>query len=232
VLPDWAGAPPGWLTREHWAPLAIVDYGDRPFLVDSKRRLCLLTANMAIRKSVLEQIGHFQLELQRVQDSVGSMEDHELLIRLWNINRQGMYLPELVVIAEVSADRLSKRYHRRWHRGHGRFWALARLEEMDRSDTGRLFDIAAHMYRRAAFDALGWLANVARGRSDRAFTNETALLFFAGFFQQRYSEFRRGAVSGRLREVVRFARSITRPRRPRHETRASIAGGPSQSPRP
>jgi glucosyl-dolichyl phosphate glucuronosyltransferase len=232
VVPEWRSTPPGWLTREHWAPLAIVDYGERPFLVDSNRQLCLLTANMAVRKSVLEQIGQFQPALQRVQDSVGSMEDHDLLIRLWKINRQGMYLPELVVTSEVSTDRLRKRYHRRWHRGHGRFHAMARLEEVERSTTGRLFDVAAHMYRQAALDAVGWLANQARGRRDRAFTNETALWFFTGFFRQRYSDFRRSSESGRLRDVVRFARSITRRRLHCPEPRPSIAGGPFQSPRP
>ena len=37
VLPDWGCTPPEWLTREHWAPLALVDYGDQPFYVDSGR---------------------------------------------------------------------------------------------------------------------------------------------------------------------------------------------------
>jgi hypothetical protein len=232
VLPRWTFARPAWLTDDHWAPLAIVDYGDRSFYVNAEQRLCLLTANMAMRKDALVEIGCFQPLLQRVQDSVGSMEDHELLIRLWKANRRGLYVPQLVVTSDIVADRLLKRYHRRWHRGHGRFHAMARLAETERSDSGRLFDVAAHMYRQAALDAVGWLANLARGRRDRAFTHETALLFFAGFFEQRYSEFRRRAESGRMREVVRFARSIIRrqPRRP--ETRASMAGGPSQSPRP
>ena len=231
VLPRWTLAPPAWLTRDHWAPLAIVDYGDRSFYVNGQHPLCLLTANMAMRKDALLDIGCFQPKLQRVQDSVGSMEDHELLIRLWESDRQGLYVPQLLVMSEIVADRLRKRYHRRWHRGHGRFHAMARLEEMERSKSGRLFDIAAHLYRQAALDAAAWLANMARGRAARAFANETDLWFFAGFFQQRYAEFRRGPDSGRLRDVVKFLRSITRQRRRRPETRTSIAGGPSQSPR-
>jgi glycosyltransferase involved in cell wall biosynthesis len=232
VLPWWTCAPPAWLTRDHWAPLAIVDYGDRPFYVNAKTPLCLLTANMAMRREALIDIGCFQPKLQRVQDSVGSMEDHELLIRLWKSNRQGLYVPELLVTSEIVAGRLRKRYHRRWHRGHGRFHAMARLEETERSNSGRLFDVAAHMYRQAALDAVDCLANLARGRRARAFANETDLLFFAGFFQERYAEFRRGADPGRLREVVRFLRSITRLRLRRLQARASIAGGPSRSPRP
>jgi hypothetical protein len=138
-----------------------------------------------------------------------------------------------VVTSEIAADRLQKRYHRRWHRGHGRFHAIARLEDVERSSSGRLFDIAAHMYRQAALDAAGWLANQARGRRDRAFANETALWFFMGFLQERYNDFQRRAGSGsHLREVVRFARSITRRRLRSPEPGPSIAGGPFRSPGP
>ena len=71
VLPHWTFAPPSWLTSEHWAPLALVDYGDQPFYVNAGNQLCLLTANMAIRKDALERIGGFQPALQRVQNRVG-----------------------------------------------------------------------------------------------------------------------------------------------------------------
>ena len=123
VLPHWTFAPPSWLTSEHWAPLALVDYGDQPFYVNAGNQLCLLTANMAIRKDALERIGRFQPALQRIQNRVGSMEDHELLVRLWKTDRQGLYTPELVVTAGVASDRLSKTYHRRWHHGT---WLLLR----------------------------------------------------------------------------------------------------------
>jgi glycosyltransferase involved in cell wall biosynthesis len=209
VLPHWTFAPPSWLTSEHWAPLALVDYGDQPFYVNAGNQLCLLTANMAIRKDALERIGSFQPALQRVQNRVGSMEDHELLVRLWKTDRQGLYTPELVVTAGVASDRLSKTYHRRWHMGHGYFYALARLEEMERSQSGWLFDVPAHMYRRAACDALGWLGSLARGSLTRAFAYEVGLWFFAGFFSRRYQDFMEGGDRSHIRELGRFARSFT-----------------------
>ena len=98
------------------------------------------------------------------------MEDHELQMRLWRANRKGLYVPELVVFSDVAADRLLKKYHRRWHFGHGRFYALARLEEFERSNVGWLFGVSAHVYRRAIGDAVGWLASVIRGNFRRAFT--------------------------------------------------------------
>jgi glycosyltransferase involved in cell wall biosynthesis len=210
ILPDWPSTPPSWLTREHWAPLALVDYGDQPFYVNARHQLCLCTANMAIRKDALERIGSFQPALQRVENQVGSMEDHELLVRLWTARRQGLYVPDLVVAADVGADRLSKKYHRLWHLGHGHFYALARLEEMERSRTGWLFDLPAHMYRQAGLDALSWLGNAVRGNLVRAFTYEVRLLFFAGFFARRYKDFIGRGDRSQLGELGRFAQSLVR----------------------
>ena len=39
VFPLWESAPPRWLTRRHWAPLALQDYGDREFVIDRNNPL-------------------------------------------------------------------------------------------------------------------------------------------------------------------------------------------------
>lgn len=210
VLPSWSSPPPSWLTAKHWSPVALADYGDQPFYVNAGNRRCLITANMAFRKDALERIGKFHPHLQRVQDSIGSMEDHELLVRLWRENGQGLYLPQLVVRAHVVAERLTKRYHRRWHFGHGRFYALARLEEMEGSRWGRLFDVPAHMYKQAAAAAVAWLGRLLKGDRDGAFVHETKLLFFAGFLRRRYEEFQHRGERARLSEISRFARTVMR----------------------
>jgi glycosyltransferase involved in cell wall biosynthesis len=210
VLPTWAGVPPKWLTTEHWSPLAVQDHGDVPFYITSERQLCLIGANLAIRKSVLEASGGFQPDLQRVADSVGSMEDHELQIRMWKADRRGFYMPDLVVMSDVAPDRLTKKYHRRWHRGHGHFYAKARLDEWERSSVGWLFDVASHVYKNAALDAFRWLTCVARGNFSRAFKHETDLLFFVGFFRTHYREFVERGERSHLRELTDFARSLMR----------------------
>ena len=210
VLPSWSSPPPSWLTSEHWSPVGIADYGDRPFYVNAGHRLCLITANMAFRRQALDRIGKFRPQLQRVQDSLGSMEDHELLVRLWNANGQGLYEPQLVVRSPIVGERVTKSYHRRWHLGHGRFYAMARLEEMEQSRSGWLFDVSAHMYKRAALAAAAWLWHQLRGDRDRAFVHETGLLFFAGFFRRRYEDFLDRGERGRLREIGRFARTLIR----------------------
>src|SRR5262249_27263865 len=50
VLPIWPVPPPSWLTRDHWMPLALVDYGDAPVAVNANHPICLVTANCSFRR--------------------------------------------------------------------------------------------------------------------------------------------------------------------------------------
>src|SRR5882672_54853 len=189
VLPQWTGTPPAWLTRAHWAPLALLDYGDEPFYVDAGRPMSLIGANCAFRKDVFEQVGLFRADFQRVKDGVGSLEDHEMLLRLWHDGRKGIYLPDLTVMAEVQPDRLGKTYHRQWHTGHGRFHAMLRSDLLERSKLGKICGVPAHLYRRALSDATQWAISQFRGQRDEAFGYEVRMRFFAGFAGARWQEF-------------------------------------------
>ena len=86
----------------------------------------------------------------------------------------------------------------------------ARVEEMERSSCGWLFDVPAHMYKQAVLAVGGWLRQLMRGDRDRAFVHETALMFFAGFFRRRYEDFRDRGERGRLGEIGRFVRTLMR----------------------
>jgi len=185
ILPRWQSNPPAWLTREHWAPLALQDYGEESILVNFNRPLCLISANLAVRRTAFDEIGLFKPELQRVKDGIGSMEDMELLMRLWRAQMGTMYIPNLMVETTVPLVRTSKKYHRRWHRGNGHFYALLRSEEMESSSTGHLFDIPAHQYRQAIEASFSWLKKSFAGNSSDAFLQETRLQFFLGFVRNR-----------------------------------------------
>jgi len=204
VLPDWDGAPPAWLTRAHWAPLALVDYGDEPFYVDASRPVSLIGANCAFRKRAFEQVGGFRADFQRVKNGVGSLEDHELLLRLWQAGRKGIYLPDVTVTAEVQPERLQKKYHREWHTGHGRFHAILRSELLERSKRGKLFGVPAHLYRQALTDAARWTRSQLLGQQNEAFGHEVRMRFFAGFAGSRWREFlHSGSSSKQTREDQR-----------------------------
>jgi len=189
VVPRFLSAPPSWLTPGLWEPVALLDYGDERFYVDSEKQLCLLSANFAFQRRAFEKVGLFNTDFQRVKNGIGSLEDHEILLRLWRANRRGLYLPELVVTAEVEPERMEKQYYRRWYAGHGHFYAVLRSEEMERSKIGRILGVPAHFYRRAFTDALGWALSLMRKGRDQAFAHEVSLCYFAGFVSRRWRDF-------------------------------------------
>jgi len=187
VLPVWRRDPPPWLTREHWAPLALLDYGDAVFHVTSTKRLCLIAANVAFRTTVLEKLGGFAPHVQAVKREVAT-EDHELLVRLWRSGGQGLYSPALVARSAVADERFTKRYHRRWHTRHGRFSALMGDEGIEASRVGRWLGVPAWIYRELVQSVARWLGGLLRWNPDRAFLHEARLRFALGFIGARWRE--------------------------------------------
>jgi glycosyltransferase involved in cell wall biosynthesis len=186
VLPRWEEPPPSWLGVANWAPIAALDYGDSSFLITAENPLCLLTANIALRKEVFAKHGEFSAAVQRAGDSIGSLEDHEFLTRLLRAGVTGLYVPEMIVDAYVGSERMTKDYHRRWHTGHGHFYAVMNDPDWERSSY-RLLGVPGHLYRETAKNAFVWFSRVITGKTDAAFINECRLRFFRGFFRQRTS---------------------------------------------
>ena len=184
VLPRYEQPPPSWLSVTNWAPIAAVDYGDAPLELTADNPLCLLTANIAFRKEVFERFGGFLASVQREGDSIGSVEDHEFLTRLFRGGVKGLYVPEMIVDAYVGSERMTKAYHRRWHTGHGHFYAVMNDPEWERSNF-RLSGVPGHLYRETARNAFTWIGRILLGRTDAAFANECRLRFFRGFVRQR-----------------------------------------------
>lgn len=186
VLPVWGENPPDWLTPEHWAPLAILDYGPEEIPITVEAPLGLLTANIAYRRSLFDEVGVFLPSLQRVKNEIGSMEDHELLLRALRLGKKGIYSPQMVAFAEVEAERLTKGYHRRWHTGHGKFYAIMHDPHWEKSKF-RFLGLPSHLCKQAAGHAVVWCSRVLRDE-DKAFIHECHLRFFHGFFVMRQRE--------------------------------------------
>jgi glycosyltransferase involved in cell wall biosynthesis len=186
VLALWPEPPPAWLTERHWGPLALLDYGTAQAL-DANNRKCLITANMGIRREVLEQIGVFRPDFQKTAGSTCSVEDRELQERYWKAGGRCWFDPGVVVHAEIQPFRLRKEYHRRWHVSHGELHAILHDPEFERSGF-RVFGVPGHVWRRfaaeifhAAICALGF-------RREEAFEHELEARFFAGFIRKRYGQ--------------------------------------------
>jgi len=184
VLPAWEHGRPRWLTRDHWAPLALQDHGDSRRVFDRGTPVGLIGANVAFRRTVFDRVGRFSPEVQRVKDGIGSTEDHELLTRVYESGGQMLYHPRMLVIARVPDDRCRRRYHRRWHEGHGRFHALMRVPEMERARVTP-FGVPGHLLREAARDLAAWGRSIVLADWDAAFLAELRLRFVKGFVWTR-----------------------------------------------
>jgi glucosyl-dolichyl phosphate glucuronosyltransferase len=184
VLPIWQAPPPDWLESAGTAPLALVDYGTAGRQVTTEWPVCLVSANLAIRRTAFDRVGLFSTVLQRVGNSIGSIEDQELEMRLVAAGCAGWYEPSLTVHALVPLDRLRREYHRAWHLGHGRFYALLRDPSFERSRR-TVLGVPLHLFQAAAASLFAWTRDLLRRRSGAAFAHELRLRFMLGFVRQR-----------------------------------------------
>jgi glucosyl-dolichyl phosphate glucuronosyltransferase len=187
VEPEWEAPPPAWLARAGHAPLALVDYGSTPFRVGREGAVCLVGANLCVRRKAFERAGLFSTALQRVGNGIGSTEDHELELRLLANGGTGWYEPRMTVRALVPRGRLTKQYHRAWHTGHGRFYALMRDPAFEGTNPRTLLGVPTHVYRKAARELTGWLRSLLRRDAAETFRRELRVRFFLAFIWQRIS---------------------------------------------
>lgn len=187
TLPVWPSPPPPWLTRRHWVgPLALQDYGDRPFILDARRPLCLAGANFAFRKRAFDRIGLFSADFPR-------SEDTELMLRLWLSGARAMYVPTMIVYAAVQAERLQKAYHRRWHTNIGRCNARMKFEERSAPGIGlrltmpefvRVMGVPRFAVRQLIVEISKCLVQAARRRPAEAFLHETRARALLGYLRE------------------------------------------------
>src|SRR5205085_1526227 len=103
---------------------------------------------------------------------------------------RGLYDPAIVAEADVPVDRMTKTYHRRWHRGHGRHCAAMRLRELVPADMGPMseprdvvsvFGSPAYVYADLTYFAWRWLrAGQVSFRGERARPRTAAPIRFTG----------------------------------------------------
>ncbi|MDQ3754831.1 MAG: glycosyltransferase family 2 protein [Acidobacteriota bacterium] len=222
VLPEWSDEPPSWLTPAHWSPLALTDYGDASFYSNASNPVCLITANLALRRSLFDRIGFFAPRMLRCSD-------HELQLRAWRAGRQGMYVPQIVVIADVQPERLTEAYHRRWHRNHGKYSALMQYSEHlgieiaaahEESPTSaapnalRLYGIPAFVCRRSLAKMAGWskqyLSAALRGERDASFYHANRLRHLVNYLATAYKQDASRRPNSHITEITSFTRSLIR----------------------
>jgi glycosyltransferase involved in cell wall biosynthesis len=121
VYPLWRRPPPSWLA--HGSPvyqkaLGLQDHGSEP-LEYGRRISWPLGVNVACRRGVFERVGLFDGRLGRVAGTLRNQAQREWHLRARAAGARGFYLPRMAVDHLVAADRLEKRYFRRWFYWHG-----------------------------------------------------------------------------------------------------------------
>jgi len=138
ILPHWEQEKrPSWLAEvlldnteyelsheRYWrrmffrGPLGILDYGEKPFRVDSTQKLyrsfLFYGANMAIKKSAFDKVGGFAADRVVTQDT-------EMCLRLVKSGMKGLYAPNVKVSHRVPAGRLTPEYYHQWYSKRGKF---------------------------------------------------------------------------------------------------------------
>ena len=92
------------------------DQGDYPCAL----KTAPFGANMSFRKTAFTEYGLFRTDLGRNGSQLTSGEDIEFSKRLLDSDQRLIYNPRVLVYHPVRADRVTKRYFKRWYFDYGR----------------------------------------------------------------------------------------------------------------
>jgi glycosyltransferase involved in cell wall biosynthesis len=202
VQPLWGGPAPHWLPQTGgllWAAIALLDYGPQP-LQFGKR--VPLGVNMAFRRDAIERVGRFDTRIGRKAGTLLGQEVREWCLRARAAGLKGFYVPDVVVHHLIPAERLTKRYFRRWFfwRGISRamLYAEAGLDmekpeqtTLDFRTVPHIAGVPRYLFRGAFEAACDATAATLRRKPALAFERELWLWMFVGIVRQRWRDRRR-----------------------------------------
>lgn len=212
VIPCWPENVPEWFTWRQVSPLAFCEHGDEEVAVDATNAAtCLITANLACRRSAFEKAGLFSPEYPRGQD-------REIQLRMWRAGCRGLYVPDVLVTVDVPEARLTKTYFRQWFRRYGQVHARMRLlETIDRHgrlieppSDGGLFGVAPYFYRHLAEAMARWFLASLRLRPADAFFYENRIWYLVHYIRTRIRNHRTAHEEWIPKELAKFIWSRVR----------------------
>jgi glycosyltransferase involved in cell wall biosynthesis len=178
MLPIYDVPPPVWLTRANSGPCVLRDRGEEPLYSEPGRFFPgWATANIAFRREVFTKAGMFSGDFPRGQDL-------EFIIRVWRAQGRGMYAPDMTVSHRITAERMTKAYHRMWHTREGDIRARVHFREIfDRDDrvlrepapAARLLGVPRFLLREIVLGAGRWVRAMIRRDDAAAFRHESEL---------------------------------------------------------
>ena len=121
IIPVWEKPPPRWLSEELHDRLALLDYGDVPFLLIKP---LIWGANLAVRSEAFKKYGLFSTDRGRLPNKLYSGEETYFLSKLLDGGETILYMPDAIVKHCISAERMRKMYFRKWMFHHGQLYGL------------------------------------------------------------------------------------------------------------
>src|SRR4051812_30227462 len=202
VLPLWGGPRPAWLPDppgRHWAVIALLDYGDEPIEFVQKMPLGV---NMAFRREVFETVGGWDPRIGRKAGTLLGQEVREWCVRARAQNVRGYYAPGVSLRHIIPANRLNKKYFRRFFYWRGISRAMLYQQrglDMESPQETRLdftrvphwFGIPRYMYRTLAVSTVRALGRYMHGDAEGAFDQEFYVWMFVGIAKQRWTDRRK-----------------------------------------
>jgi glycosyltransferase involved in cell wall biosynthesis len=205
VQPLWDAPPPEWLDLgepELLGPPGLFDYGAERFVFEARGRIAP-GGNMAVRKSVFDDIGGFAVDLGRTGTSLLGQEQAEFFHRTRAAGITGLYVPSMIVFHHVPPERLTQQYFRRWWYWRGvsraRFDAIhPRQDSIDLTRVPHLLGVPRYMVKRALADGWRWAATAARRDRVKRLVAELQLAYAAGYWRERHRRAEPGSPTGSL----------------------------------
>jgi hypothetical protein len=179
--------------------IALLDFGPERLEFGRNGIAWPLGVNMAIRRQAFARTGPWDNRFDRQGNTLRGQGQREWCLRARSAGLRGFYAPRMVVRHVVPADRLTRRYFRRWFYWHGISRAILyqhhRLDMEAPDDTRLDFTTVPHvagvpryMFRTALRSMAGVVRSGLRRDPVAAFEHELWLWFFAGVVSRRWQD--------------------------------------------
>jgi glycosyltransferase involved in cell wall biosynthesis len=202
VLPHWRAPRPAWIPDhggKQWAVIALLDYGPDPIPFFTQAHRVPLGVNMAFRREAFERAGLWSNRVGRKKGTLLGQEVREWMARARQAGLRGSYAPSMVVRHVIQAERLNKRYFRRWYYWNGVSRALLYRDAwidmqapentaVDFSRVPHVLGVPRFFYRKAPRELGRVLTKALRRDAVASFDAELWLWFFAGVVRQRWAD--------------------------------------------
>ena len=177
ILPIWEVSQPKWLKPNLYNYLGLLDYGNSVTYLDSPN---IWGANFAVKSEMFKKYGRFDSNLGRIPRKLYSGEETEFLQRLQNAKEIILYHPLSIIYHCVSADKISKRYFRKWRFDEGELQGIL-MKDMKYFN---LFNIQSLTNKKMLRDIIASVLRIVCFSRNK-FEHELRICFILGFLSGR-----------------------------------------------